>query len=469
MLARIRNLFIDMVIIVVGGYAFISTINIIYNWFDILFLDSKKPAVEIIDGRIEGYAGQASINVGESIDIYVRTTQPFFDLRVYRMGWYNGNGRLIVAEAKDLPGENYENPGSDPKTGLIEVDWSVSYNLQTDTSWSSGVYLVELTAEGIAESYALFVVRDDVRVGDILFQLPVTTYQAYNNWGGKSLYDFNSPSGRAYKVSYDRPYKAGQGTGLFFEGDYQMLLWLEREGYDVAYATSIDMEEDPHLLDGYKVFITNFHDEYWSWDMRDHLIAARDRGVHLLFFASNNMYWQIRFEDSTTGKLNRVQVGYKDVSIDPMATSPTPERTTVRWRDAPVNRPENELLGIMYETQWDYGGYYPYVVSNADHWIYEGTELQNGDSIPDIVGYEVDTIWENGLTPPDIEVLSNSPVVDNIFSTATLYTAPSGARVFGASTNWWAMGLVDTEYDLEQSADPRMEKMTKNLLARLIN
>jgi len=83
------------------------------------------------------------------------------------------------------------------------------------------------------QSYIIFVVKNDEVKADILFQLPVNTYQAYNYWGGKSLYDFSSgnelPWGssegkHASKVSFNRPYAGslnenamhGIGAGEFF-------------------------------------------------------------------------------------------------------------------------------------------------------------------------------------------------------------------------------------------------------------
>jgi N,N-dimethylformamidase beta subunit-like protein len=50
-----------------------------------------------------------------------------------------------------------------------------------------------------------------------------------------------------------------------------MVHFLEREGYDVTYATSLDMERTPGILDKHTMFLSAFHDEYWSWSMRDTL------------------------------------------------------------------------------------------------------------------------------------------------------------------------------------------------------
>lgn len=422
------------------------------------------------DTPIRGYADQTSVNRGGTIRFHIGTARPTYSLEVYRMGWYGGAGGRLLHTATNLPGQNPPVPTPQPGTGLIAANWPVSYTLQTGTDWVSGIYLVKLISSAGEVAYIPFVLRDDGDPADIVYQVPFTTYQAYNKWGGKSLYDYQSPGGRAYKVSFDRPYDNWDGAGLFFEGDYNMVRWLESQGYDVTYVSSLDVEANPSAFTGRKVFLSNFHDEYWSMQMRANLTAARDAGLHLAFFDSNNIYWQVRFEPSASSVPNRVMVCYKDASLDPMSAT-NPSLTTVTFRDPPVNQPENALLGIMFEHLFDYGSSYPWVVTNASHWIYAGTGLQNGQTIPGLVGYEYDRVFNNGLTPPGLQVLSNSPVVnaDGVQSTAngTIYQAPSGALVFSAGTNYWPWKLDDNEYQ-NHGADARVQRMTINLLNTMI-
>ncbi len=431
---------------------------------------AADPSQTWVDTEIRGYVDQPSVNKGEDIRLYVSTTKPLYDLEIYRMGWYGGAGSRQVYVERGLPGLDQPVPAPDPSTGMVSPNWSLSRTLSTGADWESGVYLIRLiTTEGNI-GYMIFVLRDDSRPADILYQVPMATYQAYNNWGGKSLYDIQSPGGRAYKVTFDRPYAQWNGAGGFFDGDFNMIRWLEREGYDVTYATSVDVQSNPAVFNNRKVFLSNWHDEYWSKTMRDNLTAARDRGMHLAFFDANNIYTQIRYEASADGRPNRVIVCYKDAALDPMAAT-DPSVTTVPFRDPPVNQPENALLGVMYESDWNFGISFPWVVTNASHWVYEGTGLQNGDSIPDMVGYEYDKVWDNGHTPRDLQVLSASPVVNSrgVQSTANgaIYTAPSGAIVFTAGTFYWSWKLDDNDYQ-RHGADPRVQRMTANILNRMI-
>lgn len=429
-----------------------------------------KPSQNWIDFEIKGYADQPSINRGEAINLYVSTTRPLYDMEVYRMGWYGGAGSRQVYVERGLPGQNQPVPAPDPSTGLTAVNWQVSRTLQTEADWVSGVYLVRLiTTEGLF-GYIIFVVRDDGRPADVLYNVPMATYQAYNNWGGKNLYDELSIGGRAFKVSFDRPYAQWNGAGGFFDGDYNMIRWLEKEGYDVTYATSLELQTGANVTAGRKIFLSNWHDEYWSKPMRDNLTAARDRGMHLAFFDANNIYNQIRFEPAADGRPNRVIVCYKQANIDPMSST-NPSLTTIPWRLPPVDQPENALLGIMYESHWDFGISFPWVVSNASHWAYEGTGLQNGESIPEMVGYEYDKVWDNGQTPAGLQVLSSSPVTDRngVQGTANgaVYTAASGAIVFTAGTFYWAWKVDDNEIQ-QHGADSRVQRITANILNRML-
>src|SRR5438046_4879663 len=316
-----------------------------------------------------------------------------------------------------------------------------------------------------------------------MFQQSVATYQAYNNYPadsttGKSLYDFNSygastvagtDTRRAVKVSWNRPYTA-RGAGQFFFLDYYFVRWLQRYDYDVKYSTDVDTHENSERLLQSKAFLSGGHNEYWSKPMYDGVQQARDAGIHLGFFGADAVFWQVRFEASPlTFAADRVMVGYKDPTIDPVQ-GPT---TTGLWRNPPVNRPEQQLVGVQFSGSIDIRSpNAPYVVQNSSSWVYAGTGLADGDSIPKIVGYEMDSSMSSAPLPASVagtyQVLSQSPFVDSYSRTtmtanSSIYQAPSGAWVFGAGTTSWAWGLSD---DGDGYMDPRIQRITANVLNR---
>ena len=209
------------------------------------------------------------------------------------------------------------------------------------------------------QSFIVFVVRDDERQAPMVFQSSVTTFAAYNNWGGKSLYAFNSGDAPARKVSFDRPYAANP-YGVRLDGasdflrrwEYNAVRFLEREGYDLTYVTDIDTHQRT-VAGGARIFLSVGHDEYWSWEMREHVEGARDRGVHLAFLGGGACFWQIRLEPNARGEADRTIVAYKEAAgdLDPVAIDGTPQNNrliTGRWRDRPTSRPEERLIGVMY-------------------------------------------------------------------------------------------------------------------------
>jgi hypothetical protein len=447
------------------------------------------------DNEIEGYASLTSVNHGGQIQFFVNTADSSYTLEVFRMGWYNGAGSRRMTDPVTLSGRVQPAPHIDPESGLAECVWLDPYTLTVSnpkdpSDWVSGVYLAKLTGlQSTKQSYIVFVVRDDARKSDYLYQSSVTTFQAYNNWGGRSLYSFNSDGGAAQKVSFNRPYGVsiwnpdaaqGVGAGEFLTNvqpqgetynagfEYNMVRFLEREGYDVTYSTDVDTHENGEALLNHKAFLSVGHDEYWSFNMRKHVESARNRGLHLGFFSSNVSYYQIRLIPSfISGDADRTIVCYKGTS-DPFYLDPDRTYlTTDRWRSPAVNYPENALLGVMYvfdPVSTDY------IVQNSDNWVYAGTNLHDGDVLPGIVGYEADQIFSNGYTPPNTVPLAYAIYAGGSANMVT-YKAPSGANVFATGSQFWVWGL-DDDYDVPalrpSFLNPAMQQMARNILARFL-
>ena len=425
-------------------------------------------------GQIKGYASTTSASPNQSINLYV-TVNPVqtYTIDVYRVGWYAGLGARLRLHAGPLNGVHQLACLPAATTGLIDCNWTPSYTLTIGADWTSGVYLVVLTNAQGYQNHVIFVVRDG-RPAPLLFQQSVTTYEAYNNYPsdgvtGKSLYTYNSYGAntvagdpRAVKVSFDRPY-SGAGTGQFFFFEIQFVRWLERSGYDVTYSTDIDTHTSGAVLLNSKAFLSVGHDEYWSKEMLDAVTAARDGGVNLGFFGSNAAAWQVRFEPSAAGTANRVMVCYKDASIDPVQ-GPT---TTVQWRSAQLNRPEQGLIGIQSTSLVDWGNNVGYVVTNSSHWVYAGTDFHDGDVVPGIVGYEMDRYMPDFPLPVSTgrTLLSRSPYTDPQgvadYSNSSIYQAPSKAWVFAAGTNSWSWGLDNFNQSV---VDARIQRTTSNVL-----
>jgi hypothetical protein len=390
--------------------------------------------------------------------------------------------------------------------GLVECDWPVRCRVPIDRAWVSGVYLARLTGlvDGL-QSYIPFVVREPARSrapgagthrAPLLFQCSVTTWQAYNNWGGKSLYDFNSDGGaRAVRVSFDRPYgssglaAAGAGAGEFltvahgpYAGawEYPCVRWLERNGYDVAYATDLDIGARREPLQGRRAVLIVGHDEYWTGAMRRHFEEARGRGVHLGFLSSNAGYWQIRLEPGRRGAPDRVMFCAKEAERDPVYNTPRDGTLTVRFRNLKPRLPEVSLVGMMLSGGDVEGDFAPLPEALA-HWVYAGTGFARGDvaTAPHLLGYEVDRSFAGDSlyarwSPPGLTVLARTRLRrergDPVLGETTIYTASSGAIVFAVGTNQWSWGLDDWGApQLRPAAGSYdVQRITRNVLASFL-
>ncbi len=420
------------------------------------------------------------------------------------MGWYQGLGTRLVLGPVVSAGTQQAMPKMDVASGLFDCDWInpikvTTVNPQDPDDWQSGVYLVKLTEMTLGkQSYIMFTVRDDARKADILVQQNVTTYQAYNNWGGKSLYKWNSTDNkRASKVSFNRPYAGNQQNALAAYGlgageflcnvqpnnpDYpisnagweiNMVRWLEREGYDVAYCTNIDIHQYPAMLLNYRAFLSVGHDEYWTWEMRSHLEKALQNSKHLGFFSANTGYWQVRLESSKVSQQDdRIMVCHKSATRDPYGKLESLRHlTTCKWREEPVNYPEAKLTGVMYTADPIDGDI---IVSNSRHWVFADTGLVDGTRLPGLLGYEVDGVTSS--SPYNIEILAESPwqklndLEQQGKAHTTLYQSESGALVFATGSIQWSWGLDDFNVPMLRRSrlNPATQQITRNVLQRFI-
>jgi hypothetical protein len=156
-------------------------------------------------------------------------------------------------------------------------------------------------------------------------------------------------------------------------------------------------------------------------------------------------------------------VCYKDASIDPVQ-GPT---TTVQWRQAPVNRPEQPLTGMMYTAETLGHANVPYVVTNSANWVYANTGFKDGDSVPGLVGYEADRYMTNYPAAATNQVLlSRSPFTTvggtPDYANSSIYQAPSGAWVFATGTMSWSWALDG--FAPSSGPDPRIQQATTNVL-----
>ena len=319
----------------------------------------------------------------------------------FRFGWYQGRDARLVWESAPVRGQLQTAVRIAPGTHMVTAPWRPSMTI-TARDWPAGAYLLRLDASTGAERYVPITVRSASTAGKVVILDDNTTWQAYNTWGGYSLYQGpdGRPDERGYAVSFDRPYDlTGADKFLFF--DQAAIALAERTRVPLAYETDVDLDQHPGLLVGARAVITLGHDEYYSLAMRSALLAARDAGTNLAFLGANAIYRHVRFADS-----GRVMICYKDAAIDPLHGRDNAD-TTQQWRDPPGPRPESAITGVFYECNPVSA---PYVVYDPSSWIFAGTGVREGERFAGMVGPEYDRLNPAVPFPRPLQVLAHSPL-----------------------------------------------------------
>ncbi len=505
----------------------------------------SQEVITLIDS-VEGYSGRLSYAPGDTVTLHTSARCATYDVTIER--W--GADREVVWRCEHVAGTYYPAPPNASATGC---SWPAApIAASVSPAWRSGFYLVTFTpGDGTRATHAGFVVRSGSARSRALLVVATNTYNAYNAWGGKSLYtggtdvSFRRPFPRGLlcrdEVERDdrksRPTRWGEepnvdgaafqtwrhahgyppsvGSTGWFTFERRFVEWAERAGYQLDYAISTDLADDPGVLDGYEVVLSAGHDEYWSAPQRYALETYVAGGGNYASFSGNTMFWQVRLEhDGDTMVCHK----YDAHETDPIGAE-HPEMITGMWADRQVARPEWHFLGAgsAYGLYSRFGQATPrgsgaFAVYRHDHWLFEGTGLRYGDELgadDGIVGYEtvgcrldfdefqLPVARGGDGTPTEIEVVAWTPasnigfgeyptsassdaqadlpaIADRVFGglddvslakarygNAVMLVCrpfPDGGEVVTIGTTDWVFGLTD----------PAVSQVTHNVLRRFV-
>ena len=391
--------------------------------------------------EIEGYTDHASALPGAPVRLFASTTAASFRVSALRFGWYGGALARLVWTSPDIPGAR-QPAAVVGAHNMVSAPWRPSLSLPT-AGWPPGSYLLRLDASTGAQQYVPLVIRSPSVAGRVVLVQPTTTYQAYNLWGGYDLYQGprRHEALRSRVASFDRPYDRENGAADFFAEEQPLLSYAERLSLPLAYISSVDLDLNPHALDGARAVVSESHDEYWSPAMRATVARARDQGVNLAFMGANEIYRRIRFGSSPLGP-DRTEINYKNPREDPLYGIDN-AAVTANWPAPPDPTPASSLSGQVYACSSVPA---PMIVSEPYSWIWAGTGASLDMRLPGLVGHEFDTIDLTQPTPRPIEILASSP--QNcagsgrpVSADVTYYVAASGAGVLDVGTENWSCGL----------------------------
>ena len=484
-----------------------------------------EPFNSILVNPLEGYASPGSVYPGGNVRIFVNTRAGPYAINIYRQDI----DQVFMAAVQKT--QSFSQPF--PISRLAYRDgpsWPPAAEFIIPQDWPSGLYFARVTAGVVVNppprtderslsiiapqpGYSLdipFVVRggNPGEQSSILVILPDTTYAAYNFWGGRSLYGFQSsvvPQGvpwgrvvwnlgstsknpdnhqtpRAFRIALERPYNVIPGAPWAPLGipkwqlwEVPLIRWLARQQIPVEWCLATDIHRDQlehtNLLRNYNLVVSVGHDEYWSAEMRENVEGFVQAGGNAAFFSGNVCWWQIRFDPDV-----KTQTCYKDARFDP---EPNSSLVTVNWYDKPVCNAETSLTGVSY-----YDAPNPelngYSVLQPGHWVFANTGLSlNGPSFgtygdpPVSVNANESDRYQKPQSnsclpssPQDFLPLAEVPAAPNqsgnpkVAATMGIFTNKKG-QVFTVGTINWTLGLSQ---DGSWSA---IDQITRNVIDRL--
>ncbi len=220
-----------------------------------------------IEGGIEAYTTRVSGPEGTRVGLKVSTAAHTWRVLVFRIGNYRGgSGHLVWQSSPQRGGPQPEAVLAPTATRTVVAPWRRSLVIDTD-GWLEGYYVLKLRTASGAETQVPYIVSSRSAEGTVALVAPVTTWQAYNDWGGYSLYD--GPGGaRSWAVASTGPYHAKLGANDYRTAALPIVIRAERLGVPLSYFANVDLHARPHLLDGARGYVSMGHDEYWTTQMR---------------------------------------------------------------------------------------------------------------------------------------------------------------------------------------------------------
>ncbi|WP_329482752.1 hypothetical protein OG555_11180 [Kribbella sp. NBC_01484] len=383
-----------------------------------------------MSGSLAAYLTKVSATCGSTVDLKVTSGRPV-SVVAYRMGYYQGLGAREIWRRNGVPTVVQPAPtlggtaNGHPLRMASAANWTKTLTIPVTAAWVPGTYLIRVS-DGRYASYAPLTVRDDTgRKHALLIQQATTTWAAYNWYGGRSFY--SSATTGSGRLTFDRPYAEGQGSGQFLGLEQGLVFWAESRGFDVTYWTDNDLDQFGGQLAARAgtIFLPG-HDEYYSLRMRASLSQAIKRGVNVGNFGANTAYRRITFTSSTlrAWDVDRYTAG----------------GSSTLWRylgDAYASQP---LLGAEYGC-----GVAGNTLATGRSWLFQGVAA--GTVLPGFLAGEVDYVWPGLYKHPGLGIVASGRATcradgRSVPMHATAFIAPSGARVFNGSTFTYSCFLL---------------------------
>lgn len=455
---------------------------------DWLRIENENPGIELtskdwksIDLFTSGgsalWLNKESGTCGETIQIHASLTARYRSdegprtFRVMRVGYYGGSGarELWQSAPTNLVYRNIPNVRTLTRT--VETRWPTTTTFTIGKQWVPGLYLVaSVSPKGVIENWSPFILRSPKNSSNLVLVHSTLTWQAYNNFGGRSAYTApeRAIEERSKVLSFDRPY-SGSGMNHLNRDAVSLVQFLESENIEVDQLSDIDLSLSPSLSTGYSGLILSGHPEYMTHNQFATILAARNSGTNLAILGANSAFWQVRLERSPIGSNRRFAI-YRDAKIDPQTA---PDKLTVEFGDPRINWQPSLITGEKTAGVHVYGDM---SMVEKPRWL----------KVPDVVelngwpaNSEIDSQAFGKTSPPNQHLfLSGQFKLEHPHSRGALvrsrtlkaqsiwFTLPSGSAEFVAGQNYWPCELSGFCFDagLSQESRDLLRSITSQIL-----
>jgi hypothetical protein len=462
-------------------------------------LAGKPYQFRLLSDGLLGYAWPKWVRSGELAEFRVHSVEPY-KLELWRygwqkepagkIGWFDEHGPLATMQV--TPDGDYTQTG---------VQWNtVGYG-----SWQhhqyvraperSGLYYFHARTEGgrfFSFPWIVAPARPTARIAVLASNI---TWNAYNNFGGRSNYihadhlpptptvnaraelaryqdpEFGTWNAEEYApLSFDRPEPInhvpehvtitdpieGRAACHVAPAEWRLLGWMEREGFACDLYAETQLHAGALDLDAYRVLVASTHPEYWSRDMYQAVKAwVFERGGRFLYLGGNGLNCEVTFPDAATMKVHNGDNRKLKANLAQLES-----RFGMRVES------EAHLLGVVYSEAGVMTAA-PYRVLAAEHWALAGTGLKNGDlfganSLHERIpggasGHETDKI--SASSPLGIQHLAKGLNPDDGGADVVTFATPSGGAVFSVGSICWPASVL---------VDGAVSRITANVLRRFM-
>ena len=401
------------------------------------------------------WINKSSATCGDSIQVFAsKYNSSRFDrskrsISVIRLGWYNGSGGHEYWSTKKFFLKEQKVPETTGLLHTVETKWNPTAAFTIGKDWAPGFYLVVTkNRKDKIEAIAPLIVRSKLHDSTLALMHSTLTWQAYNNFGGYSLYrglgdsDEARVNNRSRTVSFDRPY-SGSGAVHINRDAIALTQFIEKQGFDVDHYADTDIDAKPSILKSYNGVLFGGHPEYATRRIYEATFAARNSGVNLAFFSANSFYWQARITSSTIGASRQVSV-FRDEKEDPEQDE---YFKTVRWQSDSLYLPPNLLTGGL-TSGVHVGG--ALIARDVPTWLKIDTSTLLGPW-----GYENESeaTYEGSTHPANTRIIfagefkkggQSNEDTSTVRVETSWYKTPSNAAVFNGGLSLWSCEILES-------------------------